>query len=145
MIRRVIGWGSRRFGGGGGPASIGARALRSAGSQLRPARAGISVRKWLLGEYGQPLPPAPQTRAETARRLRRSATVCIACALLAAGPLTLAAASAGPLLAAGPLSAAAALAAAGLYRDYLAWQAANGRQSPPVAYLRKCPAVLFRR
>ena len=123
----------------------GFNSIRAAAAELRTVRTSVTPGEWLHNEsLPIEMPRDPAERAAGASRARLAALLFLVCgvAAIAAG---IAIAGQGPAVhAVPPVLTGLVMVPLGLHRDYLAWVLSLGEPRPPIAYLRRCPAILLR-
>ena len=142
MTWRLVGWTGRLL--GSAPRG-GFNSIRAAVAELRTVRTSVTPGEWLRN-HSLPIemPADPSERAAEAGRARLSALLFLVCGVLAAAA-GIAIAGQGPLIyAIPPVFTGMVMVPLGLHRDYLAWVLSQGQARPPIAYLRRCPAILLR-
>ncbi|MCY4197139.1 MAG: hypothetical protein OXD33_09525 [Rhodobacteraceae bacterium] len=146
MIRKIGSWTARRFGLGQGSAlQEGAESMRRAAAHLRPARTHLSFHHWLChGRAPVEIPPDKAARDAAAGDCRTAARVWLICAATMVILVIVFAIAGATLFLLGPLAASLAMVIAGMQRDWAAWCLQSNHNHPPIAYLRRCPHIIWR-
>lgn len=123
----------------------GFNSIRAAAAELRTVRTSVTPGEWLRNEsLPVEMPRDPAERAAGATRARLSALLFLVCGVVAVAA-GISIAGRGPLIyAIPPVLTGLVLVPLGLHRDYLAWVLSQGQPRPPIAYIRRCPAILLR-